>query len=263
MIRHLAMLLAIPLVGCVTMGGAANLPSGDTKNWTTYQVEMSDQVVRFTIPPGESIDFPIYPIPRSIGLAQPNTFDRAETGPDLLRRFWDYRASRFATVDGTLRAIIGLRRSERVLDSVNALAATLEDNARLVRAKEVMEGGVGGPPDSMRFEPAIVAGKSGLLVHHQTSPSHYVVTLDPHHYLTIFVDGSSVTRPGWRGDARAAANAIFNSIRIEPRNSKWASGSRAHDPDQESWASPRMRSVSRWRNRACQGFRSCIAIHHV
>jgi len=156
-------------------------------------------------------------IPKQIDLDKPNIFDRANAGPELLGRFWDYRAGRFAQVDGTLRAYILLWQSERTLSDAAALQAAVDENAKLSRIKDVIQGGSGGPLDAMRFEPAVVGGRSGLLVHHQISPAHYAVSLDAHHYLTIYVSGSSVTRPGWREDARAAADAILQSIRIEPK----------------------------------------------
>jgi hypothetical protein len=202
------------------MSGAASLPSGDIRSWTTYRLEVGDQVVQFTIPPGESQDWPAFEIPRRIDLEKPDMFDRANAGPGLLRRFWDYRTSRFAHVDGTLRAYIQLWQSEKTLDDAVALQGALDENAKLSRIKEMMQGGSGGPPDAMRFESTVVAGRAGLLVHHQTSPANYAVSLDAHHYLTIYVSGSSVTRPGWREDARAAADAILQSIRIEPAKRK-------------------------------------------
>ena len=216
MIRCLGVLVAVTLIGCATMSGAASLPSGDTRSWATYRVEVGDQVVQFTIPPGESPDWPAFVIPQRIDLERQGTFDRANVGPELLARFWDYRTSRFAQVDGTLRAYILLWQSEKALDSAAALQAAVDENAKLSRIKDVMQGGSGGPPDAMQFESAVVAGRAGLLVHHQTSPAHYAVSLDTHHYLTIYVSGSSITRPGWREDARAAADAILHSIRIEP-----------------------------------------------
>lgn len=217
MIRCLGMLLAVSLVGCATMSGAASLPSGDTRAWTTYRIEVGSQVVRFAIPRGESPDWPTFLIPKRIDLENPSIFDRANTGPKLLGRFWDYRTSRFAQVNGTLRAHILLWRSEKRLDDTVALQSALEENAELTRIKDVVQGGSGGPHDVMRFESAVVGGRTGLLVHHQIGPAHYAVILDAHHYLTIYISGSSVTRSGWREDARAAADAILNSIRIEPK----------------------------------------------
>lgn len=216
-VRCLAMVLTVVLAGCATMSGAASLPKGDTKNWVTHRVDVGDQVVQFTIPPGESPDWPAFEIPKRIDLKDPDVFDRANAGSGLLRRFWDYRTSRIAQVDGTLRAYVLLWQSEKTLDDTAALQAAVEENAELTRIKDVMQGGSGGPHDVMRFEPAVVGGRAGLLIHHQTSPAHYAVTLDAHHYLTIYVNGSSVTRPGWREDARAAADAILGSIRIEPK----------------------------------------------
>lgn len=217
-IRCLVTVLIVALEGCATTSGPASLPSGDTKNWVSYRVEVGDQVVQFTIPPGESPDWPAFAIPKRIDLENPGIFDRADAGPGLLRRFWDYRSGRSARVDGTLRAYILLWRSENRLDDAAALQAAVEENAKLTRIRDAMRGGSGGPPDVMQFVPAVVGGRAGLLVRHQTSPTHYAVSLDAHHYLTIYVSGSSVTSPGWREDAKAAANAIMNSIHIEPKH---------------------------------------------
>ena len=141
------------LAGCATVSLAGDLPSGDTKHWKTYRVEVGDQVVQFTIPLGESSDWPVVEIPRRIDLGQPRVFNQTGEGPKLLARFWDYRASRFANVDGTLRAYIVLWQSELELRDSAALQAASEESSVLVKAKEIMSGGKGGPRDTKRYEP--------------------------------------------------------------------------------------------------------------
>jgi len=213
---NIASLAALLLAGCATLS-SPRLPSADTRDWTAYQIEIGNQTVRFEIPPDESTDFPAFEIPRKIDLSDPRIFDQSGSGPELLARFWDYRTSRSAPVDGTLRAYILLWHSEGELTNVAALASALAENASLTKVKELLQGGTGGPHDKLKFEPLLVAGKQGLLVHHETSPAHYAVALDEHHYLTIYVSGAGVTRPDWRENARAAAAAIFYSIQIESR----------------------------------------------
>jgi hypothetical protein len=218
MIQHcVGLALVFTLAACATAGGAGEVPSGDTRSWIAYHVEVGVQIVQFTIPPGVNEDFLDPPVPERIDLQQPGLFDRTGLGPRLLSRHWDYRVSPFASVDGTLRAYIALWHSDAALVDDDALRKAIEESKRLLRMKDLMEGGKGGPPDAMRFEPAAIGGRRGLLVHHQTSPSHYVVTLDAHHYLTISVDVGGVTGRGWRKDARAAVNAILQSIRVEPK----------------------------------------------
>ena len=218
MIRQLlAVVLSFVLTGCIAMEAAASLPSGDTKNWKTYRVEVGDQVVQFTIPPEESSDFPSFEIPQRIDLAQAGIFNQAQIGPKLLNRYWDYRTSRFAAVNGTLHAYILLWRSEGLLDSVDALRGAIEDNGKLLKMKELADGGRGGPPDAVRFETATVGGRTGLLEIHQITSPSYVVPVDPHHYLTISIS-VGVANPDWRADAQGAADAILKSIRIEPKH---------------------------------------------
>src|SRR5512141_2326904 len=136
MIRYfLAMPLAIALIAFATMSGAASLPSGDTKNWITSRVEVGDQVVRFTIPPGVSKEFLDPPVPQKIDLQQQGIFDQVR-GPRILSRHWDYRSNPFALVDGTLQATIWVKYSEKPLVDLNALQAAVSDNQELARMKD-------------------------------------------------------------------------------------------------------------------------------
>ena len=214
----LAMLFAIALVGCATMSGATSLPSGDTRNWITYRVEVGGQVVQFMIPPGVSKDFLDPTVPQHIDLQQPGLFDQAGSGPRLLSRHWDYRSGPFALVDGTLHAAIWLKNSEKPLIDSNALQAAVSEGQELSRIKDLMNGGYTGPPNpTTKFDAISVGGLQGFYVHYQTSLPDYVVAIDAHHYLVIYVDSSGVTNVGWREDAKAAADAILSSIRIEPK----------------------------------------------
>lgn len=205
---------AFLVAGCATLSGP-RLPSGDMKDWASYRIDVGNQVVRFEIPPDESPDFPAFEIPKHIDLSKSGIFDQAGGGPELLARYWDYRTSRNGQVEGTLSTYIRIWHSEKALVDENALSATLIENANLQRIKEKLQGGTGGPHNTMKFELAAIAGKQGLLVRNETSPAHYAVVLDAHHYLTIYINGAEVTRPGWRENAQAAAAAILKSIRIE------------------------------------------------
>jgi len=215
--RCLAMLLTVTLVGCATMSGAASLPSGDTRDWITYRVEVGEHVVRFTIPPGVNEEFLDPPVPERVDLEQSGLFDQAGAGPRLLSRHWDYRNGSRGPIGGTLRAYIGLWHVQTILNSSNALQAAVIESNEQRRTKDVLQGGSGGPPDNLSFEPTVLGGREALLVHHQTSPANYAVTLDAHHYLLVYISGNHVTEPRWRKDAKEATDAILNSIRIEPR----------------------------------------------
>lgn len=218
MIRCLGPLLTVVLIGCATMTGAVSLPSGNTKSWITYRVEVGDEVVRFTIPPGANTDFLDPPVPQRIDLQQPGLFDQTGLGPRLLSRHWDYRSSATALVDGTLHAAIWVKRSEKVLNGLSALEAAVREGQELSRAKDVLKGGYIGPPNPpIKFDATNVGNRHGLYIHYKTSLPDYAVVLDDHHYLVIYVDSSGVTSPAWCEDAKAAAEAILNSIRIEPK----------------------------------------------
>lgn len=219
MMRQVLSALAFTLAGCVAMSVASGLPSGETKNWITYRVVVGDQVVRFAIPPGINEEFLDPPVPQRIDLLKPGIFDQAGLGPRLLSRHWDYRSSPTALVDGTLHAAIWLKSSEKPLVDSGALQAAVREGQELSRAKDVLSGGYTGPPNPViRFDATNVGGRQGFYVHYQTSLPDYVVAIDSHHYLVVYIDSSGVTNPGWREDAKAAAGAILNSIRIEPEH---------------------------------------------
>jgi hypothetical protein len=220
MIRQwFAVLLALALAGCAAMSVAASLPSGDTRNWKTYQVEVGDQVIQFTIPPGVSKDFLDPPVPSQIDLQQPGLFDKTGRGPRILSRHWDYRSSPFALVDGTLNAVIWVKYSEKSLIDLSALQLVVSEGQELSRMKDLVKGGYTGPPNPpTKFDSANVGGRQGLYVHYQTSLPDYVVAIASHHYLVIYIDSSGVSRPDWRADAKAAADAILRSIQIEPKS---------------------------------------------
>lgn len=204
------------IAGCATTNSAGSMPSGDTKHWKTYRIEVGDQIVQFTIPPDESPDWPVVDIPKRIDLTQPGIFDQANEGPKLLLRFWDYRASRYAQVSGTLRASILLWYSDIELHTLTNLQAGSENNDLLIASRDIVMGGNPGPKDPKRYEPVSIGGRMGLRVLHRITSPHYIVPIDAHHYLTISVD-ADVVRSGWQEDAKAAADAILNSIRIEPK----------------------------------------------
>jgi hypothetical protein len=218
MFRYLGLLLTAALIGCATMTGAVSLPSGDTKNWITYRVEVGSQVVQFAIPPGVNTNFLDPPVPQRIDLQQPGLFDQTGSGPRILSRHWDYQRSPTALIDGTLHAAIWVKQNEKILNSLGALELAVRESQELSRAMDVMRGGYIGPPNPpIKFDAAKVGNHRGLYVHYKSSLPDYAVAIDDHHYLVIYVDSTGVTSPGWREDARAAAEAILNSIRIEPK----------------------------------------------
>ena len=202
------------LTACVTVS-PGSLPSGDTRQWKAYRVEIGDQVVQFAIPPGESPDWPEFEVPKKVDLTNFGQFNQMNQGPDLLSRFWDYQTLRYRNVEGTLRAIIIVWNSELEIRDEETLKAAETNNDQLEKTKDAMEGRKRAPNEK-RYEPAELGGKKGFLVHQRISDSYYVVPVDHHHYLSVYV-GADVARPGWREDAQAAADAILKSIKINSK----------------------------------------------
>jgi hypothetical protein len=211
----IASVLWLLLAACASVSAVGSLPSGDTRQWKTYRVEVGDQIVQFTIPLGESPDWPEFEIPKKIDLANPKLFNQMNQGPDLLSRFWDYRTSRYGKVEGTLRAIVIVWSSELEIRNEESLKDAEIGNDQLEKMKDVMEGRKRAPNEK-RYEQAELGNRKGFLVHQRISDSYYLVPIDHHHYLSVYV-GSSVARPGWREDAHAAVAAILQSIKIEPK----------------------------------------------
>jgi hypothetical protein len=217
-VRALVVVVWVLLAGCQAVVVAAGRPTGETRNWKTYRVEVGEHVVQFSIPPGESREFPSFTIPARVDLTRVELFDEALSGPTLLNRVWDYRSSRFVPVDGSLSAGISVNRSERPLDDLAALRQAVEESSRLYAMKMYVEEGRRRPSNKpVRFDPVWIAGRDAWKVTYELIGPGYVVTLDQHHYLEIGVDYGGFMRQDWRADAKAAANAILNSIRIEPR----------------------------------------------
>jgi hypothetical protein len=212
------LLLASVLTGYATLVGAASLPSGDTQDWVTYHVILGDQILQFEIPPGVNRDFMDTPVPKRIDLQNRDAFDEAGSA-GILSRHWDYRKNCFAPHEGTLTAAIGVNFSEQPLDGLTALRGALRRQADLIYKQALIrDPEYRGPRISpSRFDPAKVAGRDGWHVSYRVLPSGYVVPLDTHHYLGVGIY-NSVSRPDWRADAQAAARAILESIRIEPRH---------------------------------------------
>ncbi len=195
---------------------AAGGPDGDTHGWETHRIVVGSKIVRFTIPPKESKEFPAFSIPSCVDLTRDGTFDQALIGPRLLQRAWDYRKSRFAAVDGSMDAYIGLRRSEQPLESLDDLKVAERESCRLFALQAYLKSGQPRASDEPAgFTPARVAGKDGLKASYERSSSAYLVPLDAHTYLKIAVEIGGITVPQWRIDAKAAAAAILESIHIE------------------------------------------------
>lgn len=192
------------------------MPDGDTGDWKTYRVEIGTHIVQFSIPPGESRDYVPYEIPSRIDVVREGTFDQALIGPYLLRRRWDYRKSRFSPVDGSLAAYIELRRSEKPLNDMAALREAVTETSRLSAMQDYLQSGsVGRSNNPDGFSPAQIAGRSAWLVSFEMSPNAFVVSVDSAHYLRITIRYGGVTEPKFRADAKAAAAAILESIRID------------------------------------------------
>lgn len=208
------MLLIVLLISGVSH--AVGMPDGDTRKWKTYRVEVGMHVVQFTIPPGESRDYVPFEIPSRIDVAREGTFDQALIGPSLLERAWDYRKSRFSVVDGSLTAYIGLRRSEKPLGDMAALREAVTEGSRLFAMQQYLRSGSVGRSNSPDgFSPAQIGGRTAWLVSFEMSPNAFVVAVDSAHYLEITIRYGGVTEPKFRADAKAAAAAILESIRID------------------------------------------------
>ena len=215
-VRWLLPVGLMTLAGCQVMAVEAGRPTGDAKTWTTYRVDVGEHVVQFSIPPGESREYPTFTIPARIDLADAGIFDEALNGPALLDRVWDYRSSRFVPVDGTLRAGIWVCRSERPLDDLEALKRAVEESSRLFAVKMYVEEGRSRPSDSpVQFDFVRIGNEHGLRVRYELSGPSYAVRLDQQHYLLVTVDHAGFTQQDWQDDAKASADSILNSIRID------------------------------------------------
>ena len=215
-VRATVLLALLAMTGCQAVIVAAGRPSEDVSRWTTYRVEVGAQVVQFSIPPGESREFPAFTIPTRIDVSREDLFDETLAGPALLSRMWDYRESRFVVVDGSLSAGISVSRSNRPLDSLDALKAAVEEASQLYVMKMYAEEGRRRASDKpVRFDPVRIADRDAWRVTYELSGSHYVVPFDRYHYLGISLRSGGFPRDDWRTNANAAADAILKSIRIE------------------------------------------------
>lgn len=213
MLRSLVLLGCVVLTGCGVAAMAATRPTGDMRGWKTYRVQVDSQIVQFTIPPGESKDFPFFEIPKKIDIGGDDVFNDSGQGPALLTRFWDYRKSRFVVVDGTLGVGMGVNRASQLLGDEDSLRAAVEEAAR--RFDESNGRGPGLQNRPVRYVPVEIGGRSWLRVVYRLSEDSYVTPIDDRHYLGVSISAGGFTRQDWRADAEAAANAILHSIRIE------------------------------------------------
>lgn len=206
------------LVGCQTMASAGGWPTGDMKKWEQHNVQVDEAVVGFSIPPGASADYPEFEIPKKIDLGGANTFDEAMLGPTLLLRGWDYRSNRFSVVDGSLVVTINVSLSLEDLTDSSAIQHAVEESSRRYAEKMRNEGHARAPNPPTRFDDLVINGKPWLRVSYKLSGAKYVTPLDNRHYLEVSLDANGFTRKDWQADARSAADAILNSIRINPAN---------------------------------------------
>lgn len=214
MLRSLVLLGCVVLTGCGVTAMAATRPTGDMRGWKTYRVQVDSQIVQFTIPPGESKDFPFFAIPQKIDFGGDDVFDDSGQGPALLTRYWDYRKSRFVAADGTLSVGIGVSLAWQPLGDEESLRAAVAEAAR--RFDESNGRGPGLQDRPVRYTPVVIGGRSWLRVKYRLSGDSYVTPLDDRHYLGVSISAGGFTRQDWRADAEAAAHAILQSIRILP-----------------------------------------------
>lgn len=216
--KRVAFILATALVVCGVMNVSASHPSANTGEWKTYNIEVGNQIVSFMAPLGESADYPEFTVPKHVVIDRQGVFNSVNSGPDLLIRHWDYRKNRFETIYGTLSANIHLYRSSIVIRNTDDLLAAVKQNDRLDIERRTVDLGRPVFADSIvRADIVKVADRNALLVDYKVTRGIYYVPLDANHYLSISIDASGVTQPGWHEDAQAAADAMLRSIRIELR----------------------------------------------
>ena len=208
-------LCLITITGCQTMANAAGHATGDTRTWEVHRVQVDDKVVEFKIPPNESKEFPGFAIPQKLDLHGGDVFSETLTGPSILNRYWDYRASRFVAVDGTLHAYIGIHRSTKELIDEQAIKNAIEEGSKLF-AIHVAKGRQGLLDPPVRYNKMTIGGKEWWQVDYRISGRYYITSLDGYHYLKASVNAGQMSDSAWRADSQAAANAILHSIRIVP-----------------------------------------------
>jgi len=213
--RLLLGMSAVLTTGCQSAGYR---PTGDTARWITHRVDLGETIVEFSIPPGESPEFSAFPVPSRVDVTRSDLFDQALQGPRLLYSAWDYRSGAMSAVDGTLTAYMQIHRSERPLDSMQALKHAIEERGRLIATLEYAESGRSGPSNfPVQFDRVTVGGREALRVRFEITRPSYAVVVGRHAYLMFNLGSSSVQRPDWKKDAEAARDAIFESIRIVSR----------------------------------------------
>jgi hypothetical protein len=213
------LLVGLLLTACGTQGYAISSPSDDMRRWLTYRVEIGDQILQFTIPPGVNGDFLDSPtIPKRIDPQQDETFDKSGSA-EIFTRHWDYREGSFSPVVGTLVASIGLGYSQSSLDSLSDLQEEITRDRDLIQQQTIArDPRFRGPSTSpIRFDHVRIAERDALFISYRVLPPNYAVKLDVHHYLTISIRNG--VNPGVsREKAQIAADAILRSISIEPKH---------------------------------------------
>jgi hypothetical protein len=202
--------------GCQTVGYK---PTGETHQWIAYRIDLGESVLEFSLPPGESRQFPAFPIREHVDINRSDLYDDALIGPRLLDRTWDYAPGPLSMVEGTLRAFILLRRSEQALDSMEALKSAIEENSKLEDAARYLESGRRLPSTlPTQFAMSSVGGQEALKLRAGVPAPVFAVAVGRHAYIELYVQVSDFhKRPDWRKDAEAAHDAIFRSIRITRR----------------------------------------------
>jgi len=207
------------VAGCVVISGCqtptAARPTGDMQHWVTHKVQGNNRIVRFTIPPGESWDYPSFAIPQKIDLDGSDSFDEARSSSRLLRRSWDYRQSRFVAVDSSLDAFIAVSKSDRDLQDLSALGAWLKGESQREADAAVQGGKPGLANPVLRLTSKNIRGREWLRVDYRISGSNYVTPFDHRHYLVVRISSGGSMRADWNADAKAAGDAILNSVAIE------------------------------------------------
>jgi hypothetical protein len=208
-------IVCLILVACQTMAAVAEHPSADTRDWVVHRVQVDDEIVEFSIPDGGSADFSAFSVPDKVDLSGADSFDENNEGPSLLRRAWDYRENRYSEVDGTLRVYIGIGLSSRPLKGEGDIKGAILEGSDLY-ARNMARGRPGLLDPPVQISKMKLDGVSWTRVDYKLSGTYFVSPIDRYHYLKVSLRAGGFSRPDWRSDAQAAADAILRSVRIFP-----------------------------------------------
>jgi hypothetical protein len=214
------MILAVAglAVGCQIEAASAAKPSETPRGWHSYVVEVGEHVVRFSVPRGESHEYPAFTVPDRIDVDPGALTHRIDVGSWLLRRFWDYGGGWFAQPDGTLSAVIGTYESDKDMLNQETLMAAVQASSQRFENTRSRPAVLEAQNTPLDFQPVSIHGKQWLRVTYRLSGDSFVTILDSRHYLCAsFGLSDFATRPDSRAAAKVVADRILNSIQVDDR----------------------------------------------